>query len=185
LAAAVFATAAAGCGDDAACGAGDAPAQGVTATAGDTTVTYGAFQAAANNDCRTASPPAGVVSLTVFGGQADPAGAAFVTLCLPRPDLLADGSTVALSGDVQPVPDDARVQVIDVQAALPGDCAWTIGDAAPTGTATFEGFCDQGVAAAGFALTLDGTVTVDETCAGGAATPRQVTLAGRVAVAPQ
>jgi hypothetical protein len=82
------------------------------------------------------------------------------------------------------VPDSARVQVIDVQGAFDDGCTWSSASAL-TGTATFEGFCEQGVAADGFALTLDGTATVDRACPTGPSTQVEVTLSGRVAVRPQ
>jgi hypothetical protein len=182
---ALAAAASAGCGDDDACepGSGDAPDAPITVAGGGDTRTFGGFVAAANNDCRTASPPDGVVSVTVFGGQLEP-GSAFFTLCLPRPDLIGPGATFDLEDDVQPVPDDARVQVIDVQGAFDDGCTWSLAGAL-TGSITFEGFCGDGLDPAGFAITLDGGATVDRTCPTGPATQVDVTLTGRVAVAPQ
>jgi hypothetical protein len=173
----------AGCpGDDAVCGFGDAPVDGVVVAGGADSFEYGGFLAGQNNDCPAQDAPGGVVSLTVFGAQVD--GSAFVTLCLPRPDLIESGTAYALSPDLQPVPDADRVQLIDVDADHADDCAWSLGGA-PSGTATFEGLCEGGVDAAGFALTLDGTVTVQEVCGAEPPTDVEVTLTGTVRVLPQ
>jgi hypothetical protein len=175
----------AGCpGDDAVCGPGDAPARALTAAAGAQAVGYGALRAGANNDCPTAGTPAGVVSLTIAGGQVEPAGAAVLTLCLPRPDRIAVDVAYPLSPDVQPVPADADVQLVDLQADLGDGCRWTLDDGGPlAATARFFGLCRHGVDPAGFALTLAGTATVVETCPGQPDLARTVTLAGTVAVA--
>ena len=181
----MFAVLACGCpGDDAVCGPGDAPADGIVASGGGDSFAYGGFLAGQNNDCPAADAPAGVVSVTVFGAQVDPAGSAFLTLCLPRPDLIEGGTAYPLSPDVQPVPAADRVQVIDVDADHEDDCTWSLAGA-PSGTATFEGLCDGGADPAGFALTLDGTVTVEEVCGAGAPTDVEVTLSGTVRVLPQ
>jgi hypothetical protein len=120
----------------------------------------------------------------VFGMQVDPAGAAFDTLCLPRPDLIEGGTDYPLRPDVQPVPAGDRVQVIDVDADLAGDCTWTL-EGTPSGTARFEGLCDGGADPAGFALTLDGSVTVREDCPATPPVSVDVTLGGTVRVLPQ
>lgn len=175
----------AGCpGDDAVCGFGDAPVDGIVVAAGGDRFEYGGFQAGQNNDCPAQSPPAGVVSVTVFGGQVDPAGAAFVTLCLPRPDLIEGGVAYELTPDLQPVPDGDRVQVIDVDADHADDCAWSI-NGVPSGTASFEGLCDGGADPAGFALTLDGSITLREDCPATPPVDVEVTLTGTVRVLPQ
>ncbi len=181
---AAVAVALAGCpGDDAVCGAGDAPSAGVTVVGDGTTLSFGDFRIAPGGDCPAPNPPAGVVSQTMFGSQLTPDGAAVITLCLPRPDLIADGTTFALLPDTQPAGADDRVHVIDLQGALENGCRWTqLLDPPPTGTASFEGFCAQGTDPAGFAITFDGTVTVTETCAGAPPRELEVSLDGRVAV---
>jgi hypothetical protein len=172
----------AGCpGDDAVCGFGDAPVDGIVVAGGGDSFEYGGFQAGQNNDCPAED---GVVSVTVFGGQVDPAGAAFVTLCLPRPDLIESGTAYPLTPDVQPVPDTDRVQVIDVDADHADDCAWSI-NGAPSGTASFEGLCADGADPAGFALTLDGSITLREDCPAIPPVDVEVTLGGTVRVLPQ
>lgn len=172
----------AGCpGDDAVCGFADAPVDGIVVAGGGDSFEYGGFQAGLNNDCPAQD---GVVSVTVFGAQVDPAGAAFVTLCLPRPDLLEGGTAYPLRPDVQPVPAGDRVQVIDVDADHADDCTWGI-NGTPSGTATFEGLCDGGADPAGFAVTLDGTVTLREDCPATPPVDVEVTLSGTVRVLPQ
>jgi len=166
------------------CGAGDAPATGIVVAGDGDSFTYGDFAAGANNDCPAADAPGGVVSLTVFGAQSDPAGAAFVTLCLPRPDLIEAGIAYDLSPDVQPVPASDRVQLIDVDADHADDCTWSLAGA-PTGTASFEGLCAGGTDPAGFALTLDGAATVTVACPAMPDREVEVTLTGTVAVAAQ
>ncbi len=165
------------------CGTGDAPAAAITVTGGGRSRSFGAFIAAANNDCPAADSPTGLVSVTVFGAQVE-AGAAFVTLCLPRPDLLHDGDTFALEPDSQPVAAGSRVQLIDVQSEFDDGCRRTL-PRDVTGTARFEGVCGDGVDPAGFALTLDGGATVDETCPGLPTVAVAVTISGRVAVRPR
>ena len=173
----------AGCpGDDAVCGFGEAPVDGIVVAAGADSFEYGGFQAGLNNDCPGQD---GVVSVTVFGAQVDPAGAAFLTLCLPRPDLLEAGTAYPLRPDVQPVPEGDRVQVIDVDADHADDCTWSLDGGALDATASFEGVCDDGADPAGFALTLDGTVTLREDCPATPPVNVEVTLGGTVRVTPQ
>ena len=188
-AAALLALALAGCpGDDAPpveCGVSGAPDEGITAAADGDQARFGDWVAGANNDCPGPGAPAGVVSLTVFGAQVEPAGAAFVTVCLPRPDLIREES-YPLSRDVQPVPADDRVQLIDVQAAFGDGCRWDLDDTAePDGTAAFTGLCEGGVDPAGFTMTLAATATVVETCPEAADRTLEVTLEGSVHVTPQ
>ena len=170
-----------GCpGPEPVCGAGDAPADGLTAVEGGVTIRYGDFMASANNDCP--APGGGVTSVTVFGHQIEPTGNAVIAFCLPRPD--------ALSGEIDLVPvhepalDSDRVQVVDVEGVPDADCRWSF-EGEPDGTATFEGFCDNGAHADGFALTLDATLPAVKTCTGDPDADVEVTLAGTVAVTPQ
>ena len=166
-------------GDDTVCGFGDAPVDGIVVAGGGDSFEYGGFQAGANNDCPAED---GVVSVTVFGAQTD--GNAFLTLCLPRPDLIESGVAYELTPDLQPVPDADRVQVIDVDADHEDDCAWSI-NGTPSGTASFEGLCGDGVDPAGFAMTLDGAITLREDCPATPPVDVAVTLTGTVRVLPQ
>ncbi len=175
----------AGCpGDDAACEAGPgAGGDGLTVTAEGTTITYAALAAGANNDCPVDGTPGGVISLTIGGVQSSPAGVGVISFCLPRPDLVDGGGTFPLDPDNHPALADDRVHVIDVDATIDADCTWAHDpEDAPDGTATFVGFCAHGVDDAGFAMTLDGTLTVTETCTGSPDRELTVTLGGTVAV---
>lgn len=175
IAGVVAALGASGCsGDD--CGPGDAPADGVTLTSGAASQTFGGFHSSANNDC---PPPggSGPTSLTVEGHQVDPAVSnRFLTLCLPRPDQIG-GDPVALD-------DDSLVQVIDVMAQDSDGCRYDLDRTGELGSATvaLSGFCKDGTDAAGYALSLSGTLPMTRTCGSAGAEPVTMTLAGTVAV---
>ena len=183
---AATAATAAGCGGDShgpadapidatSCGPGDAPAAGLVASAGAATLTYGHLTGGLNNDCPASDAPAGVVSLTIAGSQTD--GTGVITLCVARPDLLA-GHAQALG------PDDATaaVRVVDVTGTA-GGCSFTVDRTQPpSGTATATGLCSNGRDAAGFALVLDGQLSLTRTC-GATVDSIAITLHGRVAVA--
>jgi hypothetical protein len=161
------------------CGAGDAADDGLTAVEGGTTFTYGNMAASANNDCP--APGGGVTSVTVFGAQIAPAGNAVIAFCLPRPDDIS--GSIDLVPVHEPALDSDRVQVVDVET-VDGECRWSMsGD--PDGTATFEGFCDNGAHADGFALTLDATIPATKTCTGLPDESVELTLSGTIAVTPQ
>lgn len=177
VAALLVATALVGCSDDATCGPGSAAADGLAVTIGGETVRFAGFTASANNDCSIAG--SGVISVSIHGTQAG--AAAPLTLCLPRPDLLAATPVPLVPGRVPPQADD-RVQVIDASAALAGGCTAALDPAqAPSGTAAVAGYCGDGTDHAGFALTLTGTVPVLITCPAGT-TAGTANLTGTVAV---
>src|SRR5262245_47925282 len=76
LAAAAAASAAllgASCGGDDSCGPGTLTT-GLIASASTVSLTYGTLTSGLNNDCPASNPPAGVVSLTIFGFQVGGAG---------------------------------------------------------------------------------------------------------------
>jgi hypothetical protein len=163
----------AGCsdGDGGSCGPDGAPAGdlAVVPAGGAATLRFRGLRARPNNDCPAADAPAGVVSLTISGIEAD--GASPFTLCVPRPDLL---NGVRQLGD--------EVQVVDV-IGEGGGCRYRqvrTGTIA-TGTATGSGVCDNGRAAAGFALELDGQLQLERTC-GAATDVVTATISGKVAV---
>lgn len=174
----------AGCGgEDAVCGPADAPPAGATVAvdgaAGDATVAYGAFTSSPNNDCPP--PEGGPTSLTIEGTQTDLApGERFsMVLCLPRPDEIG-GEPIALD-------DDRLVQLVDVNARLDGGCTVRLDSATPPGgTITFAGYCDDGNAGSGYAITFDGSAAGTRTCPDGAGgsteEPATITLTGSVAV---
>jgi hypothetical protein len=172
----ISAVLATGCHTEDTCGIGDA-SDSIPLTGSGLTITYDTFQGGANNDCPDPNAPEGVVSITIEAKQADGTSADFLTFCIPRIDELSQGGTIgtATTGDVR---------VIDVDGTS-GGCTVNL-DAAtpPTGSASASGVCANGTDASGFALTLDGMVSVEKNCAG-AIEVTTMTIAGTVAVLPQ
>ncbi len=159
------------------CGPGSAAPNGLRATTvdGSLNVAYAAMTAGANNDCPDpAMPPGeGVISLTIAGNEEG--AVAPIVFCVPRPDKLQNGA-LNIGQDFQ---------VIDVMAQANG-CAYTVvRPVDATGTASVSGMCDNGVNKAGFALTVDGVVTLLKRCTGMPDANVSVTLRGTIAVAPQ
>ena len=177
LGAAWISAAATGCGGGGggdSCGPGGAPATGLVAGSGAVVLSYGQLTGGLNNDCPAANPPAGVISLTIHGTQSDAAGQ--ITLCVERPDLLA-GQPQALGPDSPGSP----IHVVDVAGSASG-CSFAIDRTqAITGMASASGLCENGGDAAGFALTLDGALSLTRTC-GAAVDSLRVALHGQVAV---
>jgi hypothetical protein len=193
--AAVLATALApGCGgDDGAgapdattlvCGPGDAQPDGLMVAIPGVAVSYGSFTSSPNNDC----PPAegGPTSLTLEGLQTGLAvGQRFsMVLCLPRPAQLDVPGLGTATVDLD---NDRLVQLIDVNAALADDCRLRRDSVmTPSGTVTFAGYCEAGLATAGYALTFDGSAPGLRRCPDGMGgfteEPVTITLGGTVAV---
>jgi hypothetical protein len=141
-----------GCSDD--CGPGGAPASGLLASSADVTLTYGNLSSGANNDCPDPMAPTGVVSLTVDGTQTD--AAAILTLCIPRPDLLAEMDLPLGTGGVR---------IIDFNGDKDG-CTFAFESTRPvTGTVHTRGMCDNGKNEAGYALGIQGNISLRRTCA--------------------
>ena len=159
----------AGCPADDACGPGDATADGLLLSNTEIEVRYHEMVASANNDCPDPAAPEGVISLTIAGVQV--AGSDGITFCVGRPDLLSGG-----------LPLGTGVQVIDVGAES-GGCTLTRNPTAATGTATADGICQNGTDPAGFALSVQGQVSVDRDCSGVMDTLR-LDLSGTISVAP-
>jgi hypothetical protein len=156
-----------GCSDDA-CGPGSAPDNGLVAGDVDNKLTFGGLASSANNDCPDPSAPSGVVSLTVSGTQTD--GTGFITLCISRPDQLSAGVALGAAG----------LRIIDLMGQANG-CDYKIESTRPvTGTAKATGVCDNG-ASGGYALTIDGHISLTKTCATSSET-LAVNLVGTVAV---
>jgi hypothetical protein len=179
----------AACGDDApeVCGPSDDAGDGITVSAESQVFRFASFTAGANNDCPAPSPPAGLISVTIFSQQVEPAGTGLITLCLPRPDLVEGVAVeVPLDPDNHPAEEDDRAHVIDVAADLGNGCRWTADPATPPdGTATFTGVCGGGEDERGFELALAGTVTLIERCTGMPDRTLEATLAGSVVVTPE
>ena len=147
----ISALAFAGCGDDS-CGPGDAPEFGLVASSGEVQLTYGGFTSGANNDCRDPMAPEGVISLTLEGTQQG--AASIITLCIPRPDLLIKME--------QPIGEGLRI--IDLNGEKDG-CSYAYDSSRiATGTVRAIGMCDNGTNDAGYALDIDGNISLRRTC---------------------
>jgi hypothetical protein len=156
------------------CGAtADAAPTGITGSVGGDVVTYGEFQSSENNDCPATDST--VISVTIEATQVGPTTctpSCTFNLCLPRPDLL-NGETVSLAD-----PDRIRV---DTLATRSGDCVTVRSTrAAPSGTATFRGFCTT--AGTRWVLALDGMVPATRTCGAGAPEDTEIELSGEANV---
>ncbi|HUJ58363.1 MAG TPA: hypothetical protein VLX92_07720 [Kofleriaceae bacterium] len=172
-----LAAALAGCPSNPTCGPQGAPEFGATVSDSTVTFTYGDLVAGANNDCPDTPD---VTSLTIqcpphtvcgMSGS-NPDSTALLTLCIPRPDKL-EKTPGALGTDVQ---------LVEVTGTDASGCTYSLGSAAPSGTATAAHMCDDGTNPAGFALTFAGTVSLDQKC-GTTTTPVTMSLTGTMAVA--
>jgi hypothetical protein len=114
-----------GCSDDT-CGPGSAPTSGLFVGDDDQKLTFGNLRSGQNHDCPDASAP-DVEPLTVGGTQTD--GQGLITLCIPRPDLLAGGVPLGGTG----------VLLIDLSGQVNG-CSYEIERTRPiTGTVSGAG----------------------------------------------
>jgi hypothetical protein len=122
-----------------------------------------------------------VISLTILGRQSE-GGDGFVTLCVSRPDLLASRAQPLVLDD--PTSTAAEVRVVDLAGTANG-CSFEIDRTQPvTGSVTSSGLCGNGSDAAGFAVIVDGALTLERTC-GPTVDSVPITLRGRVAVSPR
>jgi hypothetical protein len=164
-------------GDEDTCGPGDAPSDGITITGPNVALTYDEFDFGQNNDCPEAGAPSGVISVTIHASQVG--GALPLTFCFGRPDLLAEGPL-----DLGQDDPGVEFRVVDA-SGMDASCTYEIDTTAPiTGTASTEGLCNNGAGPDGFALILDGDLTLKRTC-GATMDTVAVSIAGRVAVVPQ
>jgi hypothetical protein len=162
-----------GCSDDS-CGTHGAPASGLVASSDQVTLTFGNLSALPGNDCPSPGTPSGVISLSLEGTQTD--GTGLITICIPRPDLLDDGNRA-----IGTATSTAELRMIDLRGSYQ-NCTYTIDSTQPaTGTGGSEGVCANGTDAAGFALQLDGSLSLRRTC-GATIDTIAVALTGRVAV---
>lgn len=148
------------------------PADGIVASVGGETVTYGSFISSPNNDCTP--PDRRPTSITIDGRQVDPVPSMslIMTFCLPRPDVI-DSAPVT-------VDDFDTLQVIDVFGELSDGCLVLFDRTQPvTGQANFEGYCDEGLSPGGYALSLSATIPVTRMCDG---QPDTIELSGRAQV---
>lgn len=170
---AVLALALGGCGDDT-CGTGGAPSSGLVASSADVTLRFGGLSALPGNDCPVPDAPEGVVSLSIEGTQSG--GTGRITLCIPRPDRLPEGMRT-----IGTATSNADIRIIDLNGAV-DNCTFTINTAQlPVGEGVATGLCANGTDPAGFALELDGALSLTRTC-GTTVDAVNVTLTGRVAV---
>ncbi len=159
------------------CGTLDAPDDGIVVTGLGVELTFGGMVAGQNNDCPVDGTPDGVISMTIAGSQiGNPTG--LFTLCVPRPDQLSNGEALGID---DPASEDPAVRVVDIVGADVG-CEYELSDTPPTGTATADGLCNA-TGEGGFALVLDGQITLTRTCDATIDTV-VVSLSGRVAVQP-
>ena len=163
----------AGCSDD--CGPGNADAFSLLASDASTLLEWGNLTSSPNNDCPDPAAPAGVISLTLAGSQKD--GTGLITLCISRPDLLAVGEVpLSTSG--------TGVRVIDLTAESMG-CQYRLESLRPVlGNASSLGLCDNGTHKDGYALTVNGNLSMVRTCETSSTTVA-LTFNGTVAVKTQ
>lgn len=153
-----------------------APSTGLTASSADVTLEFGNLTSLAGNDCSDPAVFPDVVSISLEGQQTN-GGQGLITLCIPRPDLLTSGQrTLGVFNS------NADIRIIDVTGDADG-CTFELESARPpTGSGTGEGVCDNGNDPAGFAISLDGAISLRRTC-GTTVDTVAVLLEGRVAVA--
>jgi hypothetical protein len=164
----------AGCSDDSSCGPMGAPTSGLTASSADVTLVYGDLTFLAGNDCPDLTVFPDIISLSLEGKQTD--GDGLITLCIPRPDLLMEGQrTLGTSQSM------ADIRIFDLTGSADG-CTFAFDSTrVPTGSGSGSGVCDNGNDPDGFALNLDGAISLIRDCNGTKDTVG-VTLVGRVAV---
>jgi hypothetical protein len=149
------------------CGPGSNAAADFSAGGSGIAATYGQLASHENHDCVAPNTPAGVVALTIDGVELG--GAGLVTLCIPRPDLLAT-QTMDLANTSSTGSD---VQIVDLTGSASGGCTFALDDTADViGTISATGLCGEG--SAGYELTFAAVVPVDVACGSGSATPASV-----------
>jgi hypothetical protein len=164
-----------GCGGDDDCGAGDAPVDGLTLSAGGTSaLTLGDVRSSANNDC-TPDQSSGPISLTIEATELAPTRGLGLVLCLPRPGEIG-AAAISLA-------DPDRIQFVDLFVEDEGGCTLRRDSSRePAGEALFAGFCQDGGHPDGYALSLSGTLPALRTCPGGDPDPITLTASGTAAV---
>ncbi len=166
----------AGCGDDGECGPMGAPTSGLSVSSADVTLVYENLTSLAGNDCPDPNAPEGVISISIEGHQVgNPTG--LLTLCIPRMDLFT-ANTQHTIGTSQSMAD---MRIFDMSGEDEG-CTFTFDSSRPpTGTVVGIGVCDSGESEAGFALDIDGNVSLRRTC-GSTIDSVAVAFSGKVAV---
>jgi hypothetical protein len=166
----------ASCSDDE-CGPMGAPKDGLAASSTEVTLSYANLTSRAGSDCPDPDAPEGVIAVTIEGMQTD--GTGFITLCIPRPDLLELGNR-SLGHTLS----TADIRIIDVVGSS-NNCTYNIDKTRPpTGKGAGIGVCSNGTDKAGFAIDIDGAISLRRTC--GATTDTvAVKLSGKIAVAAE
>ena len=140
------------CGDDV-CGPGTATEFGLVASSAEVTLVFGALVSGQNNDCPDAAAPSGVISLTLQGMQQG--GPGLITFCVSRPDVLAKEQTPLNS---------VNARIIDLNGEADG-CSYAYDSTRPVaGTFEASGLCDNGANKAGYAIGVDGNVSMTRMC---------------------
>lgn len=141
-----------GCDGETICGPGEETPNSLLASAEQDEILWQDWRSSPNNDCGEAGGP---TSLTLEANQSEDRS---LTLCLPRPDKL-DGRV--------DITNEARVQVIDVFADLPGSCLASLDRGrAPEGSIEFSGVCEDGLYEEGYQMDLAFTLPITIECQG-------------------
>jgi hypothetical protein len=154
-----------------------APKDGLTASSTDVTLTFGNATSRAGSDCPDPDAPEGVIAVTIEAPQTD--GQGFITLCIPRPDLLELGNrSLGLTLST------ADIRIIAL-SGMANNCSFnTDKTRPPTGKGAGLGVCSNGTDKAGFAIDLDGAISLRRTC-GATMDTIGVKLAGKIAIAAE
>jgi hypothetical protein len=154
-----------------------ASSTGLAVSSADVTIVYENLTSLAGNDCPDPDAPEGVISISIEGQQVgNPNG--LLTLCIPRMDLMVAGSghTIGTSQSM------ADVRIFDMSGEHEG-CTFAFDSTRPpTGNVGGIGVCDNGDSEAGFALDIDGNVSLRRTC-GSTIDSVAVEFKGKIAVA--
>jgi hypothetical protein len=168
-----------------------ASSTGLAVSSADVTIVYENLTSLAGNDCpdpdqngngvpdvdEPGAVPDPVISISIEGQQVgNPSG--LLTLCIPRMDLMVAGSghTIGTSQSM------ADVRIFDMSGEHEG-CTFAFDSTRPpTGNVGGIGVCDDGDSEAGFALDIDGNVSLRRTC-GSTIDSVAVEFKGKIAVA--
>jgi hypothetical protein len=165
-----------GCGPgNTVCGPGSASATGLAASGSGLSFIYRGSMEGANNDCT----PTGrmVISVTIELVQDN--GTGFLTFCIPRPDELATDLTIGsdMPGNEPPA------ALISFEGTSADGCVYAYNPGATTtGSLHATGVCNDGAGSSGFALTVDGSMTMTGSGGSSCLASVVVQLAGTVAV---
>jgi hypothetical protein len=164
-----------GCGTNDVCGPGEAADEiDAVRVGGDNALELRVTTSSAGDHCSDPDAP-GIQSILVEGEGRDAPLHARIALCIARPDRLHDGAAVTFGSWSSTA--DVRLQTL---RGILEPCEYALDHAMPfTGTARANGVCGTGDD--GFALGLDSTVVMTETCFGQVRT-LEFRLAGTIAV---